>query len=303
MTTITLSLDYYHPWSNNVGFYLARARGYYLQHGIDVQIHINDPFRGDSLARVAHHEADFGINYPNRLLVQRERGMAVRAVAAINQCPLEALMTLPQQHITRPRDLEGKRLGVPRSERLMGLLRYLMQRDGSDIARVNVVEYYPPEPLPTDIASGAVDATLGTFWVWEAPLGRLAGVDPVVIKTEELGSPPFHAQLLITREALLEQNPVLVRNFVAATASGFAEAASDTEASIAVLQKAAPYFSRALLQDALQVTAPTWGVETGWGTHRPELLEPYAAFLQSIGMLQAASAHQVALAYTNEVLP
>lgn len=287
MSTVKLHLDYYHPWSNNAGFYLARERGYYLDHGLDVEIFVSDPFRGDSIARVAHAEGEFAVNYTNRLLVQRELGVRVRSVAALNRGPLEALMSLPDRNIERPKDLEGKRVGIPRSPRLLALLRHLVQKDGGDPDRVSPVEYFPPEPLPTDIAAGDVDATLGTLWAWEAPLGRAAGIDPVVIKTEDIGSPRFHAMLLITRETLVERNPVLVRNFLEATKRGFTDVQADIDAGMKVLLRAAPYFTPGLLIDALEVTAPTWGGTAEWGRHTHKYMEGYAEFLKDVGLIHS----------------
>ncbi len=61
MKRVTLMLEYFHPWTNSVGFYLARERGWYADSGIDLEVRLFDPPRGDTLAHLARNEIDFGV--------------------------------------------------------------------------------------------------------------------------------------------------------------------------------------------------------------------------------------------------
>lgn len=103
MPHIRVMLDYFHPWPNSAGLYVARARRWYEEAGLDVELVVQDPGRGDTLEYLARGEVDFGIFPPNRLLARRaEHGQPLIAVSAINHRGLEAIQTTTSTGITRP---------------------------------------------------------------------------------------------------------------------------------------------------------------------------------------------------------
>src|SRR5664279_5757398 len=84
VTRVRVVLDYLHPWPNSAGFYVARARGWYEAAGLDVELRTHDCGWGDTLEYLAQGLAEFGVFPPNRLLVRRERGEPLVAIAAVN---------------------------------------------------------------------------------------------------------------------------------------------------------------------------------------------------------------------------
>jgi NitT/TauT family transport system substrate-binding protein len=90
---LALALEYFHPWPNSAGFYLARERGWYADAGIDLEIRCIDPARGDTLEHVLRSDADLGVVPSNRLLVRREAGQPLVGIAAVNQRGLETVRT------------------------------------------------------------------------------------------------------------------------------------------------------------------------------------------------------------------
>ena len=54
-------LEYFHPWTNDAGFYAAAAAGHYEAQGLDVEIVVGDPLRGDALSHLVRDEADFAV--------------------------------------------------------------------------------------------------------------------------------------------------------------------------------------------------------------------------------------------------
>lgn len=301
MSQIRLVLEFFHPWINHIGFYHARERGYYRDYGIDLDIVASDPYRGDSLTQLERYEADFRINYPSRLLALRENGAKLKSVAAINQRSLIGLITLPDQGINRPRDLEDKRVGIPKSSRITAILRSLIQTDGGNPENVTIVPYVPSEPLATDIADGKINATLGSLWNWEGLVVKQHGLAPIIFKIDEIGIPQYPEQLVITREDLIARNPVLIRNFIAATARGYAEAVATPQQAVDAFHPVISYFPRWLLDDSQRVTAPTWEIGEGWGQHRADPFDQYAQWLQQSRLLSGSA--PIHHAYTNEFLP
>jgi NitT/TauT family transport system substrate-binding protein len=300
MTYTRLNLDFYHPWANNAGYYVARARGYYHEEGIDLDITPYDPYREDSLHRLAAGEIDVACNYPQRLMRHLEDGDALLSVAAVNDTTFESLIYDRRKPVDKLIDLEGRRVATPHSPRARQVLRHVMAEHGADPAAVEFVEYYPAEPDPLDIERGAFDAVWGSYWGWEGILSQLADEHITWYTAPELGAPYIHNQILaVTRERAAAE-PDFVRAFLRATARGFRDAAADPQAAGAAMVLVAPMFSRQQLAVAVEACAPTWGLEA-WGRHDFDLIRPYALWLTTEGFLSWTKGHDGE--FTDSFLP
>jgi NitT/TauT family transport system substrate-binding protein len=280
-----LILEYFHPWTNATGFYVAAAEGWYREAGLDVEVATFDPLRGDSLEYLNTREGDFAVFPSNRLLVRREAGQPLVGVAAINHRGMETIQTVRATGITRPRELEGRTIAYNPTPRGTAMVSHLVAADGGDPAKVIAVDSGSRELSVDDIAAGEVDATFGGYWAWDALFGTLPESERVVWPVDEIGAPPYHSYLLGAHEDLVARNPELVRAFLAATERGFRAAAEDPERALAVLERVIAYFSRAHLARSLALIAPTWFHEDRWGVARPELMGPYAEWLGEHGIL------------------
>ncbi|MGH7290130.1 MAG: ABC transporter substrate-binding protein, partial [Myxococcota bacterium] len=88
-TRLSLALEYFHPWPNSAGFYVARHHGWYADAGIELQIRTVDPGIGDGLEHLERQLVDLAVFPTNRLLVRVDGGQQLRALRAINQRGLE----------------------------------------------------------------------------------------------------------------------------------------------------------------------------------------------------------------------
>jgi NitT/TauT family transport system substrate-binding protein len=283
-------LEYFHPWTNAAGLYVAAAAGWYREAGLDVEIATFDPLRGDSLEYLAQREAAYAIFPSNRLLVRREAGQPLVGIAAINHRGMETIQTVRATGITRPRELEGRTIAYSPTPRGVAMVSHLVAADGGDPAQVVAVDSGSRELSVDDIAAGEVDATFGGYWAWDALFGSLPESERVVWPVDEIGAPPYHSYLLGAHASLVERNPEAVRAFLAATARGYRTAAADPERALAVLERVIAYFPRAHLARSLELIAPTWTHDGRWGVARDELMEPYAAWLAEHGILRDAGA-------------
>lgn len=290
MTYARLNLDFYHPWANNAGYYVARHLGYYAEVGIDLDITAYDPYRQDSLHRLAAGEIDVACNYPQRLMKHVEAGDALLSVAAVNNTTFESLIYHRRAPITSVRDLEGLRVATPHSPRVRQVLRRLIEGHGGDPGKVKFIEYYPEEPDPLEIESGAFDAVWGSYWGWEGVLSRLANSEISWFTAPELGAPYIHNQILAVARERAEQDPEFVRAFLEATRRGFADAAAAPSMTAEVMVKVAPTFSREQFRVSVETCAPTWALER-WGRHNSELILPYADWLAREGFINGGVDH------------
>ena len=102
----TLDLDWYvNP--DHAGIYSALDRGFFRQVGLDVQPQVpSDP--SAPIKEVAAGRADLAVSYEPEVLLARDQGLDVEAVAAIVNQPLTSLISLPKAGIARGRRPPGQ---------------------------------------------------------------------------------------------------------------------------------------------------------------------------------------------------
>ncbi len=301
MRRVTLMLEYFHPWTNSAGFYLARERGWYAEAGIELEVRLFDPPRGDALAHLARNEIDFGVFPTNRLFVRCDRGEPLVGIAAINHGGLETIQTIRRSGITRPRELAGRRIAMGPTRRGLAMLHHLIAHDGGDPAAAVIVDNHGREYTVDDIAAGEVDATFGGYWAWDALFGTLDESQRITWRVDDIGAPPYHSYLLGTQHSRLDEDPDMVRRFVAATGRGYLAAIAEPDAALAAVERVIPYFPRDLLARSLRLIAQSWLHGDRWGEQRAELLAPYAEWLRRHDILSTEGIWRRAV--TNDLLP
>lgn len=300
MSVVRVRTEYLHPWPNAVGVYLARDRNLFSAHGLDVEITVGDPARGDAAAHLDRGEVDFGFVPPNRLLAQRERGVRIVGVAAINQRPLESLISITRHGIERPSDAVGKRVGFAPSPRIAELLRTAVRADGGDPDAVEIVDTGVYEPSIADVVAGRYDAVIN-IKAWEPLLADIPREERVVLPFDEWGGPIFPAYLLAVHETVLERNPELIRIILAGLQAGYRAAATEPEAAVAAIAPALPHIHADILGESLALVAPSWTHDGRWGSVRQDLLGPYAGWLHERGLIGGSDLPPGAV--TDEFLP
>jgi NitT/TauT family transport system substrate-binding protein len=301
MTVVRVMLGYFHPWPNDAGFYTALAGGHYREAGLDVELAVVDPLRGDALTYLARGEADFVVCPSNRLFMRRERGERLTGIAAINDRAMETVQTVANTAITRPRELEGRRVAYNPTPRGIAMVRHVVLRDGGDPDSLITVDSGVRELSVDDIAAGEVDATFGGYWAWDALFGSLPTERRVVWPVDEIAGLRYHSYLLATRDSTLEESPGLVRGFLAASGAGYLEASADQEATLVLLERVIPYFPREILRRSLELIAPSWTHAGRWGEQRGELLADYTLWLADNGLIDSPEVWREAV--SNAFLP
>lgn len=302
MFSLKIMLEYFHPWPNSAGFYVARERAWYAEAGLEVELRVPDPERGDSLQYLLEGQVDLAVFPSNRLLVRRDQGQPLIGVAAINHQGLEAIQTLADFAIARPRDLMGKRLAMNPTPRGLAMVRHLVRQDGGDPDALVIVDAGTRELRPEDLAAGVADASFGGYWAWEALMdSTIAAERRQVWPVSQWGAPSYHSYQLGAQEQWVKRHPDELRAFLAATERGFRAVAEQPLRGLAAYERVIPYFPARLIEQSLAHVAPTWLYGGRWGEQRQALIEPYALWLHQHGILGNAAVW--ADAYTNEFLP
>jgi putative hydroxymethylpyrimidine transport system substrate-binding protein len=249
---LSLLLDY-QPNPDHAGIYAAQARGDFARAGLNVKIAVP----GDAaqpLSVLAAGRADLAISYEPELLLARDKGARLVAVAALAQTPLTSVMALGSADIKQITDLAGKTVGTAGIPYQSAYLKTLLRDAGVDPARVKEVNV--GFNLVPAMLSKKVDATLGAYWNVEGVQLRREHKRPSIIRMENAGLPSYDELVLVAREDWLRDNGALVRRFVQGLQAGTRAVQADPQAGVDALADVAKGYDRKLLAQSITATLP-----------------------------------------------
>ncbi len=209
---VVVSLDFI-PNAVHAPIYSARTAGHDRANGVALEI--RKPSGGpDALKLVASGRVDVGVLDIHDLAIARERGSDLVAIGALVDKPLAALIARPG--LDRPRDLEGRTVGVSGLASDPAFLRAILRHDGADHARVRQVTI--GFNAVSRLLSGRVDAA-PAFWNAEGVALRRRGLEVREFRIEDYGAPAYPEVVLITaRRTLRERRGLLARTLAAVEA-------------------------------------------------------------------------------------
>jgi putative hydroxymethylpyrimidine transport system substrate-binding protein len=188
----------------------------------------------DSLRLLAAGRVDMSVVDIHDLGLARQEGADVVGVGALVQRPLAAVIGRADQ-VARPRDLEGRRVGVTGLPSDEAVLRAVVEDDGGDFERVEAISIgFSAVP---SLVSGRVDAVV-SFWNAEGVALRQRGVRTREFRVDEYGAPHYpELVLVVTRETLGERRE-LVDAMLDRIAAGTRAALRDRDAIVTELARA-----------------------------------------------------------------
>ena len=141
----------------------------------------------DGLKLVAAGKDTFTISYQTDVLLARGESIPVKSIAALVQHPLNTIMALTTSGIARPKQLEGRTIGMAGLPSDDALLQTMMETDGGDPSKVAKVDV--GFDLVPALIGKQVDAIIGGYWVHESILAEQKGYPVNVMRVEEWGVP------------------------------------------------------------------------------------------------------------------
>ena len=296
---LNLMLDWF-PNADHVGLYEALANGDFTKAGLDVHIRVpTDP--ATPLQLLAAGKVDVAVSYEPEVLLARDQGQPLVSIGAIVQRPLTAIVSLGSEHITKPSQLRGKRIGDAGIPYQRAYLSAILQHAGvpaSSVKEVNVGDNLVPAML-----SGQVDATLGAYWNYEAIQLRQLGKRPNVIHVENAGVPDYDELVLVTTENDIANKNNELRRFVQALGRGYAAVRADPQAGVDALVTANPSLSRKLQLASVEATLSSFfpaGANLPWGWQVPSQWTAYGKWMLAQHLIKNPAS--VPDASTNQLL-
>ena len=272
----SLVLDFV-PNAVHSGIFAAEAKDSYRKAGVDLTI--REPGEStDAPKLLAAGRADFAILDIHDLGIARERGLDLVGVMPIVNAPLASVITRGDGPVRRPRDLEGRTVGVTGLPSDEAVVDSEVSADGGDPSKVKRVTI--GFNAVAALAAGRVEAATG-FWNAEGVALRRQGVPVRIFKVDDYGAPRYPELVLSTSRRTLERDPELVDAVVAATRGGYALADRDPAAALDTLLAANPGLDRA--DQSAQLRA--LGSDLAPAPFDPQVLSEWAQWDRSHGLL------------------
>ena len=217
---VTLALDF-QPNAVHAGIYAALRERDDRRHGVRLTLRAPSAST-DSLKLLAAGRADVAIVDIHDLGLARERGRDVVGVGALVQRPLAAVIA--RSDTSRPRELEGRRVGVTGLPSDDAVLRAVVEADGGDFAKVRRTTI--GFSAVASLIARKVDAVV-TFWNAEGVALRARRVPTREFRVDEFGAPRYPELVVATTGRTLRRRRALVGDTVAALAAGTRSAIRD----------------------------------------------------------------------------
>ncbi|HEY3866327.1 MAG TPA: ABC transporter substrate-binding protein [Solirubrobacteraceae bacterium] len=248
---VTLILDFV-PNAVHAGIYRALAAGYYRRENIDLRV-VEPTSTEETLKLIDAGKAQFGLADGSDVAGLIDDGGDARAVMALVQRPLGGLIALASEHLASPAQLQGKTVGITGVPSDTAVLDTEVRHAGGDPAKVHVVTvgFNGSQAL----VAGRIAAFTG-FIPDEGVTLRKSGHPITAFALDENGGPEYPGLVAFTTRRQIAADPALVRDFVAATVTGYEDTLRDPARSLDDLLRLNPSLPRGLTEASLDVYVP-----------------------------------------------
>jgi len=273
----SLVLDFT-PNAVHSGIFTALSKGFYKEAGVDLTVRAPGEST-DAPKLLAAGRTEFAILDIHDLGIAREQGLDLVGLMPIVNAPLASVIARADGPVRRPRDLEGRTVGVTGLPSDEAVVDSEVRADGGDPAKVKRVTI--GFNAVAALAAGKVDAATG-FWNAEGVALQQRGVPVRIFKLGDYGAPGYPELVLTASRQTLDEDPELVDSAIEATEQGYALAVEDPAAALEALLAANPGLDAG--DQGAQLRA--LGKEIAPRPFDPRVLEEWVAWDLEHGLLQ-----------------
>lgn len=209
------------PSGEHAMYYGGWTKGFWADQGIEVTI-TRGYGSGDTVTKIATGAADFGVaDFGAVLTAKAKTGVPVRTISFLYTHSPHSLFVLESSGIDSFKGLEGKNIGITPGNSHKVYFPNVAERAGTDPTKLNWVLTDGAAMAPLLIAK-QIDAApfYSMHHYYQNKAAEAAGEKIKVLPFEEVGFAIYSASL-ITSQSILDDNPDLVRRFLAAVQNSF----------------------------------------------------------------------------------
>lgn len=220
------SVSFQLSWLHSVQFggsYIARAKGYWADEKLDVQLLSGGP-NAPVEPPVVSGTALMGISAADYTAAAVAQGARFKILAVAMQKNPFAIASLPANPVNEPKDLVGKKIGMSIAN--TPVLQALCTLNDVDI---NLIEIVPTQYDAAPLVAGQVDCLL--CWATDLPVAMtMQGVDNVTMLMADHGY-SVHAQTYVATEDSLQSNRDTLVALLRGEVRGWQDYETDTDAA------------------------------------------------------------------------
>lgn len=283
MAKITFVLDWT-PNTNHTGLYVAQAKGYFAEAGLEVEI--VQPPEGGAEVLVASGKAQFGVSFQDTMApaLVGDDALPISAVAALIQHNTSGIISRRGEGMDTPEGMEGKQYATWDSPVELATIKSVVEADGGDYDKIVLI----PSTV-TDEVSALQTKSVDAIWIfygWAGVKAELAGLETDYFAFADI-DPVFdyYTPVVISNNEFLEQNPETAKAFLAALAKGYEDAIADPEGAADILCEAAPELDRELVVASQKYLSGQYKAEVEqWGYIDPARWNAFYNWLNENGL-------------------
>ena len=260
---ITFVLDWT-PNTNHTGVYVAKELGYFQESGLEVDI--VQPPEGGALPLVAAGKAEFCVTFQEELAaaLTSDSPLDMVAVGTILQHNTSGIISLKEDNITRPKDMENKVYATWDSPVEKAIIKQVIEKDGGKYEAIRMI----PNTV-TDVIS-ALKTDVDAIWVyygWDGVATEVKGLDTNYFAFKDIDPVlDFYTPVIAASPLYLEKNQDTAKAFLTAVAKGYEYAIAHPEEAAEILVKHAPELDQELITASQKYLAREYKAEAErWG--------------------------------------
>lgn len=288
---VSMRLQWFPQWQF-AGYIVAKVKGFYDEAGLDVTLNPGGPDLV-ALPLVTTGADDFGSTGADTVLIARDQGIEVVALATWFQASPVAFMVHADSGIKGPQDFPGHTIGMFYGDNVETEYRALLAATGVDRASVREI---PGDYSITPFLQRRAD--IWPVYATDQPnLARREGAEIGLIVARDYGV-QLMGDILFTTERFARENPNTVRAFVEATTRGWAYALDNPEESVELILAYNPELDREQLsfEAAETIKLVRYGPgERCPGFNDPQVWAAQAALLEELAILTNPAAVEEAV--------
>ncbi|MBP1759164.1 MAG: ABC-type nitrate/sulfonate/bicarbonate transport system, periplasmic component [Firmicutes bacterium] len=260
---VTFVLDWT-PNTNHTGVYVAQEKGYFKDAGLEVDI--IQPPEGGALPLVASGKAEFAVSFQEEIAaaITSDSPLDVVAVGTILQHNTSGIISLKEDKILSPKNMENKVYATWDTPVEKAILKQVITKDGGNYDKVKMV----PSTV-SDIIS-ALQSNIDAVWIyygWDGIATKVKGLDTNFFAFKDIDPVlDFYTPVIAASQTYLNKNGDTTKKFLAAVAKGYEYSIANPEEAAKILVKYAPEVdldiatnSQKYLKDQYKAEVKQWG--------------------------------------------
>jgi NitT/TauT family transport system substrate-binding protein len=208
---------------------------------------------GNTAQLAANGRADLA--YADAVAVSQliAKGAPLKVISTVYQSNPNAVLALKKMNIRSPRDLVGKKVGVPAGSSQTTMLPLFLRANGLKESEVNLINM-PPTAMVPSLLQGQVDAILGSIDAYQIQI-EAQGAQVDVYRFADYGVPTVSTSIFAAN-SVLASSPDIARRFVAASLKGWYFAIDNPERAVRALKIVFPNVNDKLSAQELAAIKP-----------------------------------------------